>query len=83
MEQKEQKFTWGDLKKFINEIPESELSKEVVWWGDERGGKIYSAFQLDEDHVKTEEGIEPLSVIEDGYEYGVTYKKGTPILGTD
>ncbi len=85
MEQKE-KFTWADLKKFVNELPEQELSKEVIWWGEERGGNINFAECLAEDYVITDYGSEPLSVQEepeDGEEWEIAYKKGTPILHTD
>jgi hypothetical protein len=80
------KFTWGELKKFINKLPAKELKKEVVWWGEEEGGKISSAYQLDEDYVATDYGCEPASVQEydDGDEpYEVAYKEGTPILSAD
>ena len=83
---KSKKFTWGTLKKFINKLPESELKKEVNWWGEERGGKINFAHTLEEDYVITDYGCEPASVqeYEDGEEpYPIAYKKGTPILNTD
>lgn len=42
------KFTWGQLKEFVNSLPEDQLSNEIIWWGDERGGKIFcpSAMRL-------------------------------------
>lgn len=82
----EKKFTWSDLKNFVNTLPEDELKNPVLWWGEERGGEINNAMQLDEDYVVTDYGCEPLSVqepLEDGEELEVAYKKGTPILGTD
>jgi hypothetical protein len=80
------KFTWANLKEFANSLPEEELQKEVIWWGDECGGQIDGAHQLEEDYVTTDYGCEPASAQEydegdDPYE--VTHPKGTPILQTD
>lgn len=80
------KFTWGDLKQFANSLPEEELQKDVIWWGDECGGQIDGVYQLPEDFVTTDYGAEPASVqeYEDGdEEYEVTHPKGTPILLAD
>jgi len=80
------KFTWGDLKEFANSLPEEELQKEVIWWGDECGGQIDGAHQLSEDFVTTDYGCEPASAqeYEEGDEpYEVTHPKGTPILQAD
>ena len=84
--QEEKKYTWKQLKEFCNSLPENELEKEVVWWGEERGGSIDFADQLSEDYVITDYGCEPASVQE--YEtweepYEIAYPKGTPILHTD
>lgn len=83
---KTKKFTWGDLKTFVNNLSPKVLKKEVVWWGDETGGNIIGAFELGEDYVQTDYGCEPASVQE--YEpgddpYPVAYKKGHPILSAD
>ena len=83
---RKKKFTWADLKKFANKLPPKELKKEVIWWGEERGGKIDFANQLDEDFVETDYGCEPASVQEyekDEEPYPLAYRKGTPILHTD
>jgi hypothetical protein len=80
------KFTWGDLKSIINELPTSELEKQVVWWGEEVGGTINKVLILDEDYVATDYGCEPASVqeYEEGdEEYPIAYEKGTPILMED
>lgn len=80
------KFTWANLKEFANSLPEEELKKEVIWWGEEEGGRIDGAYQLSEDFVTTDYGCEPASVqeYEEGDEpYEVTHPKGTPILQTD
>lgn len=73
--------TWTDLKKFANSLPEKELQKDVIWWGEEKGGKIESITRLKEDYVSTADcGCEPLSVLEDEDEWDAVYKKGTPII---
>lgn len=82
----EDRYTWSDLKNFCNSLPEEELEKQVHWWGDERGGKVYRAYQLPEDFIETDYGCEPLSAQEppeDDEEYVISYAKGTPILDTD
>jgi hypothetical protein len=88
MREKDKKFTWNDLKKFVSEIPEEFLGQEVIWWGDERGGKITFTELLEEDYVNYGEGMEPSSIYKDLDDYkGVTpdaiMKKGTPILNVD
>lgn len=86
MDHKKEPFTWQALKNFCNSLPEEHLKKEVVWWGEERGGKVDSAFQLPEDYVVTDYGCEPASAqeYEDGEEpLEVVYPLGFPILSTD
>jgi hypothetical protein len=82
----EKSISWKELKDFANSLPEEELSKAVVWMGEERGGRIGLAECMDEDYVQTDYGVEPASVqeYEEGDEhYPTIYKKGTPILYTD
>lgn len=76
----------GYAQKFIDALPAADLKKEISWWGEEQGGKVTSAYQLEEDYVQTDYGCEPASVQE--YEVGddpypVAYKKGYPIIGFD
>ena len=76
-------ISWRKLKEFCNSLPDSELDKEVIWSGEEEGGKITSAEQVEEDYVQTDYGCEPASVqeYEEGdEEYPVCWPKGTPIL---
>lgn len=89
MTKKKNNYTWADLKEFVNELPEEQLSKEVVWWGDERGGKIINAECLNEDYGNPSGmGQEPRSVYEGEPDYvadewEMDYEKGTPILLAD
>lgn len=86
MAKKDKKYTWGDLKKFVNKLPPQELKKAVRWWGEERGGEVKFADRLEEDYVRTDEGCEPASVqdYEEGDEhYPIIFSKGTPIISVD
>lgn len=82
------KLTWGELKKFVNELPEDELTKDVIWWGDDRGGVMDSVYRLDEDYINMDYGYEPISGYENEEEYAEELEnnerieKGTPILST-
>ncbi len=76
-------FTWRKLKEFINSLPESELDKNILWWGEEIGGSIKDAYQLEEDFVSTDDGYEAVSLqkpLKEGKEYDIAFKKGTPII---
>ena len=85
-QQEEKKYTWQDLKDFVNNLPEEQLEKEVTVWGDEMGAKVTEAKCLEEDYGNPSgEGQEPRSVyeVEPDYvaeEWEVDYEKGTPIL---
>jgi hypothetical protein len=82
-------FTWGDLKSFVNSLPENELSKRVVGWQESESLIIDSAHQLEEDYLfskeYSEDGCVPRSELKnlEGTEkdYTVVYEEGTPILG--
>jgi hypothetical protein len=80
-------FTWGDLKNFANELPVEELKKEVIWVGEERGGKICSSERLPEDYGTDDYYLCPVSILkesaEEGEEIKVLYQKGTPMLYED
>jgi hypothetical protein len=80
-------YTWQKLKDFCNKLPEKELKKEVIWWGEEQGGSVSSAYQLKEDYVETDYGCEPLSaqdpIKDDEEPWEVAYPKGTPIISVD
>lgn len=68
MAKKKQLFTWADLKKACNELPDEFLNEEVMWWGDERGGTIHKVRLLDCEMVCTEEGWEQKTAIEEDTE---------------
>lgn len=83
------KYTWKELKEFVNSIPEEFLGNEIIWWGDERGGILSGAHLLEEDYINDGEAYSPKSsygevelaeAIE--AEEGTMYK-GTPILWVD
>lgn len=80
-------MTWQQLKDFANSLPEDQLQKEVIWLGDETGGKITEAIPLKEDYVNMGYGYEPISVYEEEADFdkddaeGVL-DAGTPVLYT-
>jgi hypothetical protein len=78
-------LTWQQLKDFANSLPPEELTKNVVWWGEEEGGEVWSAYQLEEDYCTTDYAVEPVSVqeySEDEEPYEIDFPKGTPIITT-
>lgn len=82
-----EKFTWADLKKFCDELPEEELQKEVIWAGEESGGVVRFVYRLEEDYGVNEYCMAPVSVLEEEREnedekIEVVYKEGTPMLVT-
>lgn len=80
-------ITWQQLKDFCNALPEEQLDKTVIWWGEEQGGDVASVYTLSEDFVTTDYGCEPLSaqdpVGEDEEPWEVSHPKGTPIISVD
>lgn len=80
---KKEKFTWQNLKDVVNTLNEEQLKNEVIWWGDERGGKIVYVEILNDDYVDDGDcGVMPLkdwnSEIDGSAE--IKIKKNTPIL---
>lgn len=65
-----------DLRDFLNACTDQQLSgKALVQTAESEVGEITHAFQIGEDHYKTDEGLEPISTFEanddihsDGYE---------------
>lgn len=82
---KSKSMTWGKLKEFANSLNETQLQEPVRWWGEERGGLIGSAYQLEEDYVVGDESVDPKSTYDnpEDYEDYEVFDKGTPILGAD
>lgn len=54
-------ITWADLRRIANDVPPERLDDEVIWWGEERGGEVYSAEPLEEDYIDTDYGFEAKS----------------------
>lgn len=82
-------FTWADLKVFVNQLNDKQLSGEVIWWGEERGGKMCSAECLKEDYGNPSgDGLEPRSAYSHdkdlrGGKFPVSMKVGTPVFLTE
>jgi hypothetical protein len=82
------KFTWGDLKKVINKLPEEELNKEVIVWNEESGCRITEVEILNEDYYQDEECCIPESELkhilkEEGETmdtHPLVLKKGSAVL---
>lgn len=90
---KDKKFTWADLKKAVNKIPEKNLKKEVIVWNisDESAMTITDVEILKEDYLfDGDEGCAPKSVMKEAIaeakrdgledEYPVVHIKGTRVL---
>lgn len=85
-------FTWNDLKKIANKIPQSRLGDRVYIWDDDGGGYIIGDVEiLKEDWLfDGDENSIPRSDLESAIgkdeiknpenEYYVIHKKGTRIL---
>ena len=90
----EKKFTWANLKRIANRIPDNRLKDEVVIWTDDEKGYVVKGVEvLKEDYLfDGDEASAPRSVMrdiikeekqagtyEDG-EYPVVHPKGRRIL---
>lgn len=89
-------MNWRQLKDFCNNLPESELEKNVILWREDEAITDISANQLDEDHYiderDSDNGCFPLSeaqsqIKSDPKEFSKglagfkkVYDKGSPIL---
>ena len=78
---------YSELLGVLAAMTPDELDQEVVWWGDERGGKITSVFVLPENYATLDRGdpLEPESTLskEDDEEIVASLPAGTVILMTD
>jgi hypothetical protein len=81
--------TYAELKSHLDSFTSDQLAMEVVWSGDERGGKVKSLWIAEEDWIGGGDGdCEPRSavaanepeIIEDA---DVLIPKGTPHLMVD
>ena len=88
---KEHLFTWGDLKKAVNRIPDQLLKEPVrIWTDDEQCFVISDVERLKEDYVfDGDEGVCPKSIMKSGDpkdweenkdEYYTVYPKGCRII---
>ena len=85
-------FTWADLKKAVNQIPDAQLKKKVViWTDDENCYQVANVEILKEDHLNDgDDGCAPRSDLKDAIKeakqtgdqdvYYLIHKKGTRIL---
>lgn len=89
-------MNWKELKDFCNNLPESELEKNVILWREEEAITDISAEQLDEDQYvnidDSDDGCFPMSEAEsqiksdpEDFPNGLdgfkkVYEKGQPIL---
>lgn len=81
-------MTFADLKAALDTLTPEQLSRDVVWTGDERGGIVKRLWVAEEDWVENDGDCEPLSVIvfdpgEDPKSRRVFIPKGTPQLVVD
>lgn len=78
-------MTFKDLKTALDRATPEQLSKPVLWWGEERGGVINFIFSLDEDYGKDNYGYHPLSSYDEEYKEDIIeiLPKGTLVLSTD
>lgn len=83
------KFTWRELRDFANKLDEKHLDEQVKWWGEDRGGDIHGAGELEVDYVLDEEGYCPKKEYNESLAEGeekieeVALAKGYPMLYTD
>ncbi|SHF17272.1 hypothetical protein [Chryseobacterium vrystaatense] len=81
----EESITWGQIKAQLYYFTEDQLSQNVVFWGDCKGGKFSALQVLTEDHINPSgEGCEPVSLYANDPEYiegePITFAKGSVIL---
>lgn len=84
------KFTWYDLKRVIDKMPEARLKDEVRGWKDEDGVTITGVEILKEDyHDDGDIGTWPKSIMlenlgdDDEEDYPLVFPKGTRILNVE
>jgi AmiR/NasT family two-component response regulator len=80
-------MNWKQLKDFCNNLPESELEKNVMLWREDESINKIEAEQLSEDHYiavgQEENGCFPVSESKDleaDIKIKRVYKKGQPLL---
>lgn len=81
-------MTYAELKARLEAFTPEQLAADVVWCGDERGGKVKSVWIAEEDWIGNDGDCEPRSVVaatEPGIaeDADVIIPKGTPQLMVD
>jgi len=78
-------MTFAELKEQLDTLSPEQLAAEVVWCGDERGGKVHKLWIAAEDWVENDGDCEPRSVVapEDAVDARLIIPKGTPQLLVD
>lgn len=79
-------MTFAALKAQLDVLTAEQLAADVVWSGDERGGKVVELWIAEEDWLGTEDGdCAPRSALdlEDAASAQVIIPKGTPQLLVD
>lgn len=58
----EKNLMWSDIKDFVNSLSEEQLQQELIVWGDEKGGGIFSIAIAQDDLINPSgDGVEPVS----------------------
>jgi hypothetical protein len=55
-QRKEERMTFTELKIRLEFLTPEQLAAEVIWSGDERGGKVRSLWLADEDWIENDDG---------------------------
>jgi len=79
-------MTFAALKALLDQLTPEQLAAEVVWCGEDRGGKVHMLWIATEDWLGTEDGdCEPRSQLDadDAANASVIIPKGTPQLLVD
>ena len=83
-------MTFAELKAQLVALTPEQLAMDVVWSGDERGGKVESLWIAEEDWIDNGDGdVEPRSVVAknvddyDATSVRIVIAKGSPRLVVD
>lgn len=59
-------YTYAELLEDLRQLTPEQLAHPVKWFGDERGGAIARLDITEEDHVRIDDVVEPISVFLNG-----------------
>ncbi len=77
-------MTYLELQRALATFTPGQLAAEVVWTGDERGGKVKQLWIAEEDWIDNEGDVEARSAVADpDPDATVVIPKGTPQLLVD